>query len=747
MEDLLNIAKNSFPPVSGSEKVKGINDEVEILWDNWGIPHVYAKSLSDAYFAQGYLHSRHRLWQMETFRRLISGELSELTGEATILSDKYYRTLGLHRLAKKCVLNLEKTKDSKEYHWMNAYINGVNSGINQAQKNPPIEFSILDVKPREWLFEDSFKIISMIEWNLSSWNIPYEVLRQHIINKVGIEKAKQFIPFFPETYVDVPKGSNAWAISPNKSESGAVLLANDPHLALTNPAIWFLIHLNCPELNVIGTSLPGLPMVVIGHNENIAWGLTNVTADTIDLFELEINPENKNQYKYNGDWLDFEIVNEKITIRGNTEPLEHEVLISKFGPVVEYFDKNQRYYNFNLPGKYALRWSSFEPDLQSNIKGFIHINKASNWQEFRDGIKYVTINPQNFIYGDKNGNIGHQHGGRIPVRNFGDGSTITPGTDEKYNWKSLSSFDQLFSVFNPKHGFVYTANFNEDKSPNGLLIAQDRISPYRQIRLKKLLQSKEKFSIDDFKEFQLDRYTEEAAELLPIMLNHLKTIKESGQYSDLISILEEWDYFLTKNSIAGTIFKIWHQKMLEIILKPILGEELLILYSGSRPFNLKKIIEAYQENLDELKDILLNSFKNAVIFLTDTLSSDFNKWQWGNLHKLTLTHPFSLVNKDARALNAGPFKIGGDENTLNNGYYDRLSNYEVIVGPSYRQIHDLSDWDKSVGALPGGQSGLPFHKHYKDLIKLWVKGKYIPYLFTRTAILNNLEGIFKLIPI
>ncbi|MFX0000257.1 MAG: penicillin acylase family protein [Candidatus Hermodarchaeota archaeon] len=746
MEDLLKIAKNAFPPVSGSEKLKGIKEEVEILWDNWGIPHVYAKSLTDVYFTQGYLHSRHRLWQMETFRRLISGELSELTGEATLLSDKYYRTLGLHRLAKKCTANLEKIKDSEEYYWINAYINGVNVGIKEAQKIPPIEFSILNIKPREWLIEDSFKIISMMEWGLSSWNFPLEVIREHLIIKLGLEKAKQFIPFFPETFVKESKGSNAWAVSPNKSKSGAVLLANDPHLALMNPAIWFLVHLNCPEMNVIGTSLAGLPMVVIGHNENIAWGLTNVTADTIDLFELELNPENQNQYKYNGEWIDFEVITEQISVQDKSEPIMHKVLISKFGPVVDYFDKNQRYYKFNLPGKYALRWSSFEPDLQKNITGFIYINKASNWQEFRDGIKHITINPQNFIYGDLNGNIGHQHGGRIPVRNYGDGATITPGIDEKCNWKSLSTFDQFFSRYNPKEGFVYTANFNEDKAPNGLLIAQDRIEPYRQIRLKKLMQSKDKFSIEDFKNFQLDRYTEEAAELLPIMLKHLKSTKKSDEYSNFISILEEWDYFLTKNSIAGTIFKIWHQETLELILASILGEELLKLFCGSRPFNLKRIIDSYQENLNELEDILLKSFKNTISFLIDKLSSDYKKWQWGNLHKLTLTHPFSLVNKEAKVLNAGPFKLGGDENTLNNGSYDRLSNYDVIVGPSYRQIHDLSDWDKSIGALPGGQSGLPFHKHYKDLIKLWVKGTYIPYLFSREAISDNLEGFFKLIP-
>ncbi len=746
MEDLLNIAKNAFPPVSGSEKVKGLHDKVEILWDKWGIPHVYAKSVSDAYFVQGYIHASHRLWQMDTFRRLISGKLSEISGEAALLSDKYYRTIGLHRLAKICAKKIEENKDSDMYRWLNAYVNGVNLGIKKAQNNPPIEFSILNIKPREWLLEDSFKIISLIEWGLSSWNYPLEVLREHIITKLGSEKAKQFIPLFSEVNVSESLGSNAWVVNPNKSESGAVLHANDPHLPLTCPALWFLIHLNCPELNVMGTSLPGLPMVVIGHNENIAWGLTNVTADTIDLFKLELNPQNQNQYKYNGKWIDFEAIEELIVVQGKSEPIPHKVLISKFGPLVDYYEINLNYYNFNLPGKYALRWSSFEPELQNNIMGFIKVNKASNWEEFRDGTKHLTINPQNFIYGDVKGNIGHQHGGRIPVRNYGDGSKITPGTDEKFNWKSLSSFEQLYSNYNPKEGFIYTANYNEDKAPNGLLIAQDRIEPFRQIRLKKLLKSKEKFSIEDFKKFQLDRYTEEAAELLPIMLKYLKSAKISEEYSHFITILEEWDYYLTKNSIAGTIYKIWFQKTQEFILIPLIGEKLLKTFLGSRPFNLKRILDSYKKDVNELEDILLNSFKNTIDFLKEKLSSDYKKWGWGNLHKLTLVHPFSLVNKDAKVLNMGPFKIGGDANTLNNGYFDPLDNYNVTVGPSYRHIHDLSDWDKSITVIPGGQSGLPFHKHYKDLIKSWVKGKYVPFLFTRKAISENLEGSFKLVP-
>ncbi len=741
MEEMLEIAKKSFPLMQGKESVQGLKASVEILWDKWGIPHIFANDIYDLYFTQGYIHAGHRLWQMETFRRLISGTLSEITGKGSLKSDKHYREIGLYHIAQRCAQDLERKKDSEDFKFMDSYIKGVNTRIQMIQNSLPIEYHILNFKPDEWKFEDCFKIISMIEWSLSNWNYPYEILREYITIKHGKKTANLIMPFNSEMMVDESVGSNSWAVTPKKSQSGAVLLANDPHLPLTNPALWFLIHLNCPDLNVMGTSLPGVPAVIIGHNESIAWGLTNVMADTTDLFKLTINPDNETQYRYNNKWVDFEIDEEIIHIKGESKPLKYPVYRSKLGPVINYFENYNQIYPFFIEGKYALKWSSYNADLINNLKGFKGINKASNWQEFREALSVITINPQNFIYGDIAGNIGHQHGGKIPVRKHGNGASISPGDDEKYDWEGISEFDKLYSLYNPERGFVYTANYNVEKAPNGLLIAEDRIAPYRQLRLKKLLQSKEKLSIEDFKAFQLDRFTEEAAELLPIMLQYLKENKHLSNVQDAISYLEKWDYYLTKKTIAGTIFKVWYNETQKSVLESILGTKVAHMVLGSRPFNLKQTFESlYKNKEEEISKLLLKALENALNYLSSSYGSKSDKWIWGRLHTLTLTHPFSQANEQAKILNAGPFKIGGDGNTLNPGSYDPSEGFDVLSGPSYRQIHDLSNWDNSIGALPGGQSGLPFHKHYKDLIKLWVKGEYIPYLFTKEAISKNLES-------
>ena len=746
MEELLNIAKNAFPQVSGTETIKGIQDEVEILWDKWGIPHIYAKSMEDAYFTQGYIHASHRLWQLETFRRFTSGTLSEIIGNAMIDQDKHYRIIGLHRIAKKCVANLRKDPNNETLRSLKAYVAGVNAGIQKASTNLPVEFAVLNIKPEKWSLEDSLKIMSYIEWGLGGWSYTLELLRENLITKLGVEMADKIIPLYSGAKVDNAIGSNGWVVSPNKSESGAVLFANDPHLPLMLPAIWILMHLSCPGLNTIGSSFPGVPSVVLGHNENIAWGATTVMSDNVDLFKLQINPENENQYKYNGKWVDFELVDEPIEVQDRTQPIDFKVKLSKFGPVMEYIELQREVIKINLPDKYALHWTSYDVNLDDTIEGFRTINIASDWSEFRKALSKMTVTPQNFIYGDIEGNIGHQHGGKLPLRNYGDGATVTPGTDEKYNWKGLVPFEKMFSIFNPEHGFVYTANYNEDKAPNGVLIAQDRAKPYRQMRIKSLLQTKDVFTIQDFIDYQLDLFTMEAKELLPMLLKYVKAKINTKAHRELILLLENWDCFLTKNSVAGTIYKIWHQETLRAILIPLIGKELFDIYLISNAFEIERLFKIYDKEVDKLEQIVFIAFEKTIEFLTEKLSSDVTKWKWGNLHKVVLTHPFSQVNEEAKMLNIGPFKSAGDGNTLNNGSYDPTDDYNVIVGPSYRQIHDLSDWDKSIGVIPGGQVGLPFHKHYNDLMKLWVRGKYIPLLFTRKSISENLEGTFKLIP-
>lgn len=745
MENFLEIARKSFPEVEGSEILDGIKKEVEILWDKWGIPHIFAKSAEDAYFSQGYVHARHRLWQMELFRRLVSGELSKIIGGDTLDSDKHYKIIGLHRMAKNSEKRIRESKNSKIFLRLDAYRRGVNAGIEKARNFAPIEFAVLKVEIRDWKIEDSLKVLTFIDWGQSCWNYPMEILREQLINKLGHKLADNLIPLYSGASVSNSVGSNSWVVSPNKSETGSVLFANDPHLPLTLPAIWFLIHLHCPEFNSIGASFPGIPLIVLGHNEFCAWGATNVHSDTIDLFKLEVNPENREQYKYNGQWINFEIIEDPITVK-ETKPNPFKIYVSKFGPVMKYFERDDRLYKIPLPGTHALRWSGLGANIEDSLEAFMNVNAASNWKEFREGLKLLTINPINFAYGDVHGNIGLQHGGRIPVRRYGDGATATPGTEEKYNWERLSEFEEMVSIYNPNRGFIFNANYNEDKAPKGLLLARDTDDPYRHRRLKKIFKLKERFSFQDFIDLQLDQRSEEAAELLPLMLEKLENHESSRELSDIITILKNWDYILTKQSVAATIYKVWFLNTQQAILKPIVGEELLKPFLGSLPFELMRLFKLYDNKPAELGKLLFNTLQTTIEFLSKNISSEIKKWKWGKIHNLTLVHPFSLANEEAKVLNIGPYKIGGDRNTLNNAYSDPLNPFDTLVGPSFRQIHDMSDWDKSICIIPGGQSGLPFHKHYNDLIKLYVKGKYIPMLFTKEAISKNLEGIFKLQP-
>jgi penicillin amidase len=748
MEEFLKVAQKAFPSYEGTENFKEIDDKVEVLWDKWGIPHIFSQSIKDAYFTAGLVHSQDRLWQMESMRRLISGSLSEIFGRSSIESDKHYRTLGLHRIARKFANILRSKENSIMLGLFNSYIDGVNVGIRKSERNPPLEFNALNFTPEEWNLEDSFKIMSYIDWGLSSWNYPLEILRDLLISKLGKEKANQLVPLYDGVSIRGGIGSNGWAISPEKSKSNSSLLANDPHLPLTLPAIWYLMHIVCPSFNVIGVTLPGLPLIILGHNEKLAWGCTNVHADTVDLFELELNPNSSRQYRYNDSWIVLQLINEPIKFKNETgklEKIDYQVSISKFGPLVKYYELDGHLYEIGEDKNYALRWSSYDGNLINTLEGFFDLNRARNWSEFKDSLKKLTINPQNFIYSDIEGNIGHQQGGMIPVRNYGDGATITPGIKEKYDWRRFSEFEELVSIFNPELNYVFTANFNEDKKPRGLLLAQDRDDPYRQKRLKNLLEDYTKISLEDFIKFQSDYFSEEAAQFLPFILEHLNLEEYPKEKKEIISILQEWDYHLTEVTVAGTLFKVWIQEILKEILVPKIGKNLFYQFLGARPFELDQLFEMYDKK--ELSNLLEKTFERVLLYLRTNLGEDRANWKWGSLHELTLNHPLSAADENARVLNIGPFPIGGDAYTLNNGYYDPLNEFNVIVGPSFRQIHDLSDWNKSLWIIPGGQSGLPFHRHYDDLIKLWLKTNYIPMLYEIDKIKENLDGKVILNPI
>ncbi|MHA1734074.1 MAG: penicillin acylase family protein [Promethearchaeota archaeon] len=749
LDKLLNAAKAAFPPTSGRLKVDGLGGEVEVLWDKWGVPHVYARTLEDLLLTEGYLHARFRLFQMELYRRRNAGRLSEVFGEATLESDRGAREVGLHRVARRSADRLRANPGAEVYRLLEAYRRGVNAGIRAVQNAPPLELSLLGLEPTDWELEDSIAIVAMMDWE-ESRNLDYEVLREVLVEKLGEEKADRVFPLHEGALtLEALGGSNGWAVSPGKSTTGGALLANDPHLTFTNPIIWFLVHLSCDEggMDVAGVSLPGVPGIVIGHNAHLGWGITNLEADVQDLFRLELNPENPRQYRFGDSWLDFEVVDEPIVVKGRDHPVPHEVRVSRFGPVVERFERGGNTYRIPLPHEYALKWSGHLTDPADSIRGFLGLNRATCWGEVADAVSSITLSGHNLMYADREGNVVHQHFGVYAVRGDGDGTRPNPGDSDQFDWKGLTSFEQLWRSENPERGYVFTANYNPDEAPGpgGVLIGKDKIGLSRFVRLRELLASRDKISPKDCEEFQLDTVSTEAREYLPRFMELLEpALPLPGDVPPgVLEELREWDFNLGRGSRAAALYKLWLHCFFERVLVPVLDDDTYRMFASNYPFDPLRLIEMCRVDLGEegLRDLVVESFQDAVRWLSEALGPKTSRWTWGNLHKVEITHPFASAAEEASVLNIGPFKTGGDRNTLNNGIYEISGReFRVTGGPSLRMVLDLADWDESKWVIPGGQAGLPFHPHYNDLIKLWARGKYFPMCFSREAVEKHLES-------
>ena len=737
VEELLKVTKASFPSTEGIKTIAGLSEEVEILWDDMGIPHIYAKTLHDAMRTQGYLHGKFRLWQMELYRRKFKGRLSEILGKATLDSDKHSRIIGFNRILKKYSNTVDDYPELKEV--LHSYTSGVNLAVAEAKEHPPMEFATLGIAPEDWTIEDCMLIVLMLDWVESLWNEPLEVLRAYLVKKIGEEAAERLFPLYNGTNLDGVPGSNAWAIHPDKTATGAPLLASDPHLAYSLPCIWFIVHIITPEQNVIGVSVPGAPGILIGHNEYIGWGITNVQADTQDLFEIKINPKYVEKYWLDGNWVDFTIIKEQIRVKGLDKPVVENVRHTVFGPIIKYLEKLNSMFPFPLEKPHALRWSGHDMNPLDSLECFRRLNQAHNWDEFKDAISCKSTCPHNFIFSSINGRIAHHHAGVIPIRAIGNGTIPALGESSENNWKGYTSFDDLWCCVDPGEGHVCTANYNPMRTHKGILIAMDSIGYYRYLRIKDLLDSKGTFTLEDCAGPQLDVLSKEAQQVLPVMLSTIGKDAEDILPPEVMKDLESWNFKLEGSSIPAAIYKVWSHFALIELLVPILEPALLELYLEAPPFELDRMIK-YWENEDDMRDKLKRALIRTREYLLKRVSEDTRKWNWDRFHKLELVHPFSLAEPEAKILNIGFFRLGGDRHCLNNAHCDPGDGFKVIAGPSYRQVLNFSDWDKSMFALPGAQSGLPFHPHYNDLIKKWAKGQYLPLLYSRDKILGKLES-------
>jgi penicillin amidase len=781
---MTSLAKSVLATTSGTVKVKGLKKDVVVIRDKWGIPHVYADNEKDLFFAQGYIHAQDRLWQMELFRRLASGTLSEILGEATLDLDIYMRTVGLKRAAEaetKCFL---EAADEQTKTIAGAYADGVNEYVESHRDGLPLEFAILSLQPSRWSVIDGMLIGKYFGWMLGG-NWDSELLRVDLNRKLGEKMARELLPFSPtENSMIIPSdgrypetsnsilsklekaektsgqersgsGSNNWVVDGHKSVTGKPLLANDPHLGIQMPSIWYEIHLIGPGFNAVGASLAGAPGVIIGHNEHVAWGMTNVGPDVQDLFVEKINPENPHQYLYKGKWENMQVIKEEIIVRGKTKPVTREVCVTRHGPIVDFWvlEMAMPEAKWGLEQVYALKWSGHQPSRL--FEAIIKLDKAKNWEQFREALKLWGPPSQNFVYADTEGNIGYQMGyGLIPIRSKGQGLVPVPGWTGEYEWEGFIPFEELPSVLNPATHFIVTANqkIHSDDYPH--FISHEWDPGYRARRITQLLTATEKLSIEDFMRIQADVLSLHAQQLVSYLV---KLQPQNERQREALRYLKDWDFQVSENSVAALIFEVWYDKLLQNILKEKLGDDLFKHYmqAGFHVLAVQQILqyptafwfgEGLGSNPEKRDRRVQQSLEQALEETSLKLGADMSMWRWGKLHTATFAHVLGTKPPLDKLLNVGPVETTGDRNTVNQGGFNRNVGFNQLVLPSYRQIVDLGDFSKSVSIHTTGQSGQPLSKHYNDFVELWRKTEYHPMLFRQEDIEREEESRMVLLP-
>ena len=758
---LSGIKRSAIPQYKGELIASGLGSDVTVYRDERGMPHIYAANEHDLYFSVGYVMAQERLWFMDLIRRVTTGRLAEVMGEKLVPTDKFLRCL---EMTQKSKMLLSK-EDPQIVSYLQAYADGVNAYIAAAGKKLPPEFRILGYKPDPWKLEDIANIIGYMGWDLAKDNLTADLSYYQVAQKLGAEKVSQLIPdwkavntlAFPDFKLDENviknaktfissmdtlekmgvasfSGSNNWAVSGKRSETGKSILSNDMHLSFGSPGIWMQMHQVIPgKLNVTGVVVPGEPFVVAGHNERIAWGETNLMVDDIDLFAEKINPQNENQYFFNGTWKDMVVKKEIIKIKGGKK----DSIIIKYthrGPIISGFRDVK---NASL----SMRWSGY--DFSDELRSVCLLNRAKGWDDFRSAISTFISASQNFAYADVDGNIGINTGGGIAIRK-GNGSIIRNGETDEYDWKGYVPFDQLPSSFNPEIGYVSSANNRTVSEDYPYYISSDFVLPYRINRIRQMLNEKEKFGIDDFKRMVLDQHSNYAALLTPFILKLNDRKNElTPEETNALSNFTNWDYDMDAGSITPTIFEFFRINFARNLLGDELGELYGQLYGTARDYYIYRILttgpDEWVDNIktpqkETLDDIVLQSFKDCVSSLSLQYGGDQTKWKWGSIHKITIEHPLGSIKILDRlfGFNSPEFEIGGSNHTVSP--YSYGPGFKVNHGASERHIFNTADWDESYTVIPTGESGIPASEFYLSQTKAYLEGKFYKDAFSEGAV-------------
>ncbi len=749
--------RTSLPTIDGQTQLAGLAREVVVVRDKSGVPHIEAKSLKDAVYSLGYIHAQDRLWQMETNRRIGAGRLSEVLGKSAISKDKFLRTLGVYKAAERTYAALDD--DTRDL--MQTYADGVNAYLENRSGALPPEFLILGFEPEPWKVTDSIVWTKMMAWDLGK-NWGQEIERMRLMKRLSPQKVTEIMPPYPgEANTPLPRfddvyksamkaadnlfamapeplpegaGSNNWVVSGKLTNTGKPLLANDPHLGLAAPALWYFAHIKTPDISAIGATLPGVPAVILGRNEKIAWGFTNTGPDTQDLFIEKINPDNPAQYKTPTGWQDFEVREEIIEVKDD-DPVIIKVRKTRHGPILsDALASSEKY----LSNGYALAfaWTTLQ-DGDLTASSAAKMMRATNWEEFKTAIRDFTSPQQNMVYADVEGNIGYYAPGRVPIRhpdNEVKGRLPVPGWEAKYDWQGFIPFEELPQVFNPERGYHYTAN--EKIVPNHYphFITGDWTLPYRAKRISDRLEQEDTHSVQSFIDLQSDVQSLMAKEFLEILLTTKPKDDKSRQALTLLSI---WDGSMTKNGPTPLIFNGWMRELYREVYADELGD-IFEQYWKPRPNFIARVLKAENEHqkwcdnistvvVESCASVLQNSLASALIDLSVRYGDDMLEWHWGDAHFAHSDHlPFTHIKPLAWLFDIKVPSMG-DTYTVNvgrNRLKDEKQPFANTHAASLRAIYDFSDLNNSLFIHSTGQSGNILSPLYNDMADDWAGMKY-----------------------
>lgn len=753
-----HLATRGIPDYDGNLQLSGLSAEVTVYRDQYAVPHIYAQNERDLYMAVGYCMAQDRLFQMDLIRRVTMGRLSEVVGEKAVKIDHLMRAL---RIPEKSQLMISKT-DPAIMSQAEAFCQGINQFLALHADRLPVEFAILGYKPEKWEPVHVFNVAGYMAFDLSTgWKT--EVMFYKVLAKVGRERLEAILPDMPiykeVIYPDFGRqatatetdavllaggeflerigltifsGSNNWVVSGRKSVTGKPILANDLHLGLNAPGIWYQMHQVAADtgLDVTGVVVPGQPFVTVGHTPYIAWGFTNVMVDDMDFYQEKINPDNPDEYEFNGRWRKMTVKTEKIKVKGG-DVVEKKIRFTHRGPIISEFKKVE-------DAAISMRWTGNEYSNESRT--LYLLARARNWKDFKSAVSTFRAVSQNIIYADVHGNIGLYCSAAVPLRRQGAGLAVMPGWTDEYDWQGLVPFEDLPHSYNPASGFLSSANNKTVSEEYPHYISSWFAPGYRYRRINEMLTAKDKLSIEDFIQMHADWKSKMVEDIRPDIVGVLQVAPNlTAIETKAATIFAKWDGIMRTESAAAAIFEHFYVAFLDNVFQDELGEALFKEFINSGYVTNFAVERMWAERdavwydnvgtADEQEGfdaIVLKSFQDAVARLQKDLGGEPDDWQWGKIHQLTLKHPLGSVKilDKVFGLNRGPYAIGGSSHTVSPYQYKYKKPFHPHHGASQRFIYSLADWDESLSVIPTGNCGVPASKYYCDQTEMYLANEY-----------------------